>query len=338
MYFITGATGFLGGHIVCQMLIDKKELVALKRPSSSLKQLEIIADYYTSIGYEIDLNKVQWLQGDLFDEEIIKDTLTKVKTVIHSAGVVSFHPKDAHLLYEVNVEATKNLINYALECGLDYFLHVSSVSTLGAKSHMEINESSMFYEEGKGHYAKSKYLGEVEVHRASAEGLRVGIINPSLIIGAGDWSSGTAHFFKLFGGKFPFYGIGSTGFVTATDVAKAVLWMVNERSTEQFLLSEDNYPFKKIFDVIAEQLGTKKPQIPITIRRAEWAWRLFAVREAITGKRSYFSAENARSAVQDRKFDGQKILKQANSYTYTPVLKEVEKICTYYKTVQIGND
>ena len=109
-------------------------------------------------------------------------------------------------------------------------------------------------------------------------------------------------------------------------------------STEQFLLSEDNYPFKKIFDVIAEQLGTKKPQIPITIRRAEWAWRLFALREAITGKRSYFSAENARSAVQDRKFDGQKILKQANSFTYTPVLKEVEKICTYYKTVQIEND
>lgn len=329
MYFVTGATGFLGGHIVCQMLIEEMRVVALKRPNSSLEQLETIAHYYAQTGAEVDLHKIDWVEGDLFSEEAIKPVLNKAEGLVHAGGLVSFHPKDIDLLYQTNAQATRNLVNWSLEEGLGYFLHISSVSTLGGKGDEMINEKSMFREENKSHYAKSKYLAELEAHRASAEGMAVGIVNPSIILGVGDWKQGTAHFFDLYGRNFPFYGVGSTGFVMASDVAKVACVMAKEKKADQFLLNQNNYTFKEIFDTIALSFSAKCPSLAITPFRAELAWRLFAFREFLLGKKSFFSADNARSAAQIRNYDGSKIKKAIPFFQYNDVLEKIQSIADF---------
>ena len=72
-------------------------------------------------------------------------------------------------------------------------------------------------------YGQSKYLAEMEVWRGIAEGLNAVMVNPSIILGAGDWNSGSSAIFQSAYNNFPWYTKGSTGFVDVRDVASAMI-------------------------------------------------------------------------------------------------------------------
>jgi len=114
-------------------------------------------------------------------------------------------------------------------------------------------------------YGKSKYLGELEVWRASAEGLPVVIFNPSLIMGAGFWNNTTPAIYKEVERGHKYYPMGSNGMVDVRDVAQAaILALNNDVVNEKFLLNAENISYHKMFSTIAENIDATIPTKPLT--------------------------------------------------------------------------
>jgi nucleoside-diphosphate-sugar epimerase len=100
----------------------------------------------------------------------------------------------------------------------------------------------------------------MEVWRGMGEGLDAVIINPSTVLGFGNWHDSSCAIFKNSYKGFPWYTKGVNGFVAVEDVAKiAVLLMESNITEERFIINHENWEFKKLFDAIADGFGQKAP-------------------------------------------------------------------------------
>ena len=249
--FLTGGTGFLGSYVLQQLLKNQYSVRALRRNKK------------TPFYFPKDLiDRVEWIEGDILDVISLQDGMEGMDAVIHSAAIVSFNKKDRKEMYKVNVEGTANVVNIALENNITRFIHLSSVAALGrTPSGGNVNEEKKWEENDiNTHYAKSKHKAELEVWRAFCEGLNGVILNPSTILGYGDWNTGSCSLFKNVYNEFKWYSDGFNGFVDVEDVASVVLRFLENDITEQrFIVNSENWAFKKLQDVIADEFGKKHP-------------------------------------------------------------------------------
>ena len=116
-------------------------------------------------------------------------------------------------------------MNACIAGGVKKLVHVSSVSALGRKrNNMTVNEEAKWSEENNlSGYGKSKYYAELEVWRGISEGLNAVIVNPTIILGVGNWDDSSAAMFKNAYQEFPCYTEGISGFVDAADTAKCMV-------------------------------------------------------------------------------------------------------------------
>src|SRR5699024_11147456 len=109
-------------------------------------------------------------------------------------------------LRKINIEGTANVVNCALNAEVQKFCHLSSVAALGNETNEKaVHEESLRNNSAPhNYYSISKYGGEMEVWRASQEGLPVVIVNPAIILGAGNWHSGSGQIVSRAAKGFPF--------------------------------------------------------------------------------------------------------------------------------------
>lgn len=257
------------------------------------------------------LDQLQWAEGDVCDIFSLEDALEDISCVFHAAALVSFHSRDASRLIETNQKGTANLVNICLHKGIKYFFHISSNATMGATPWGEkANENTEWkFNKKTTQYSLSKYLAEMEVWRAAEEGLKICIINPSIILGPGIWKRGTCRLFYNVYNNFPFYSVGSSAFVDVNDVCRAILFLHDKKITDQrYLIHGHNLSFKELFTKMALALDKKPPYIKITANRVGIAWRLFKLLEWITGKRGLITKESAQSSVKKQMYSSDKLL------------------------------
>ena len=186
-----------------------------------------------------------------------------VEEVYHCAAKVSFHPKDKRKMYKTNIEGTKQLLYASENSSVKKFLFVSSIAVLdGFNENGELDESSDFNPKvDHSSYAISKHFSEMEVWRASAEGLNVAIVNPGLIIGSGNWNESSGTLFKELG-ENAFTFSGGTSYVDVRDVAKiSVELMENNIFGERFILISENKKYEEIANFIKQKLGKPATKI-----------------------------------------------------------------------------
>jgi dihydroflavonol-4-reductase len=319
---ITGGTGFLGAYII-KHLVEKGYAVRAIRRSNKLPAY---------ISKEI-LDKVEWVEGDVLDVVSLEDAMEGIDTVIHAAAIVSFYKKEQKQMYKVNVDGTANVVNIALEKNIKRFVHISSIAALGRKvDGGHVNEEKK-WEESKinTHYAKSKYKAELEVWRGISEGLNAVILNPSTILGYGDWNTGSSAIFNKVYGEFKWYTPGINGFVDVEDVAAAtVLLMESDIGEERFIINGDNWPFRKLMDTMADSFGKKKPVKQTTPLLLGIAWRVEKVISIFTGQKPILTKESAKVAHSKTYFDNAKFLKTFPQFSFTPLEKTIQKACEKY--------
>ena len=324
MTFITGATGLLGSHLIKELVKQGVKCKALYRSKIPFTAANI-----------------EWVNGDLFDTVLLEETLQGVDEVYHCAGKVSFNPKHKTELFKTNIEGTANIVNACLNTGVKKLLHVSSVSALGRLRENTIVTEEMRWSEETSNsvYGESKYLAEMEVWRGIAEGLNAVIVNPTIILGAGDWNTGSSEIFKTVYKEFPYYSEGITGFVDVVDVVTAMIVLMNsDISAERFIISAENISYKNLFDMIAEAFHKKPPHKNITPFMAAAVWRFEATKSLFTGKVPFITRETARTALAKVYFDNSKLLKALPSFKYTPLKNSVERICNELKKITILPD
>lgn len=319
---ITGGTGFIGSHIIKE-LVEKDYTVRALRRSTSKLPFYIPAEIF---------QKVEWINGDVLDIVSLDEAMNGIDAVIHSAAIVSFFKRDKKEMYKVNIEGTTNVVNSSLQNNIKRFVHVSSVAALGRTRNSHVDEEKK-WEENKfnTHYAISKYRAELEVWRGIAEGLNAVIINPSTVVGYGDWNTSSCRIFKTVYDGLSWYPIGVNGFVHIEDVARAAVQLMESNITEQrFIINSDNWPLRRLFNTIADNFGKKRPFRKATPFMGEMAWRLERLKSFFTGKKPLLTKETAAVSYSKTYFDNKKILAALPGFSFTTLEEGIQKACKKY--------
>ena len=331
MIFVTGGTGMVGAHLIYDLVLKGEKVLALKRPGSSLQRVEKIFGFYCKDPESL-LQKIEWVEGDLLDKEGLCRLLTGVDQIYHAAAIISFDSRDRDAIIHNNCEGTANLVDLALSMGIPHFCHVSSVAAIGSPPEgIEASEDHPWCN-SRDHsaYTESKYLSEMEVWRAILQGLNAVIVNPSVIIGPGDWKSGSSMVFSKVWHGLKFYTKGGTGFVDVHDVTSAMqLLMANETwetiKNQRYILSAENLTFREFFYQIADNLHVSRPKFLAGKTLLKIAWRFFALIRLLTGIKPTITREVVRSTYKTSSYDGSKICRTIG-FKYTPAEVSIREI------------
>jgi len=314
MILVTGATGLLGTELIQQLSSQNKAVKALYRntpPTFSHPTLE-------------------WVEGDIMDIVFLEELMENIDTVYHCAGLVSFSPKDIERLYKINVEGTANVVNACLNCGIKKLVHVSSVASIGRMPNSAVIDENTVWNSGdkNSEYAKSKHNGEMEVWRGVAEGLNAVIVNPSIILGAGDWNVGSTKIFKTVYNEFAWYSSGVNGFVDVQDVASVmILLMESDIVNQRFILNADNLAYKDLFTSIAKCWNKKPPYKEVTPFIAAIVWRLERLKSFFGDKSPLVTKETVTTALEKYYYKNDKLLNALPEFKYQHTEGSISRIC-----------
>lgn len=326
MVFITGSTGLVGGHLLVQLFKRGEKIKALRRSTSNFGELEIICKHY-SIEFTEIYSKVEWITGDLLDKTSYSSALKDVSTIYHCAAIVSFGNCTPDVLQQINIEGTRNLTKLALKHKISCFAFVSSIGALGqSRNDQPITEETSWNQNNDASvYSNSKYLSEQVAWEASRKGLNVVIVNPGVILGAGDFNKGSLSFFSQVQKGMPFYTSQQTGYVDVRDVCKAILYLVdNKIYNERFILVSENLTNKQLFTLIAKAMNKKPPFIQIGktgLGLAAWLEKGIC---KLTGKSPLLTPEIIRSALRIETYSSDKFIHSTGT-TFISMNKCIEE-------------
>ena len=321
MIFVTGASGLVGSHLIQSLLAKGKNVRAL---------------YRQSVPVFADSEKCEWFQGDILDPIGLTAALEGVDYVYHCAAIVSFAPGAAKKMLQSNVDGTANVVNACLEQKIKKLIFVSSVAALGRIREKEAIDETMNWTPATSNsvYGQSKYLAELEVWRAMEEGLPMAIVNPVIILGAGDWNNGSSGIFKSAYNEFPWYTSGMSGFVDVLDVVDAMqLLMESNVVGQRYVLSAENIHYRNIFNAIAKAFGKRLPHKKVTPFLAGIVWRLEAIKGLITGKAPLLTKETAATAQAIVRFNNQKFLNAFPDFKYRNIDDTIYRVAKELKAI-----
>ncbi|OEK06728.1 NAD-dependent epimerase/dehydratase family protein [Roseivirga misakiensis] len=313
--FITGATGLLGSFICRQLLAEGHEIRAVKRNTSKMTLLEDIAD------------KIEWVIGDMNDTVFLEEALSDIDGVIHAAAIISFDKRWEDKMYHTNVLGTADIVNASLKCGVQKFLHISSVAAIGRKAGEKYLDENNRWEEGEfdSIYARSKYYQELEVWRGAQEGLQVKIVNPSIVLGPGLWGAGgSTSVFNYAYDEKKFHPEGTVNYVDVRDVSEIVVKLLDsDIHDERFILNADTIDYKSFFGKIAKAFGKKAPSKQVKPWMLKVAVALEFVRSRITGKEAMITKDTAILSRAQFHFKNEKI-KEALNFEFKSLDESIE--------------
>jgi dihydroflavonol-4-reductase len=252
---ITGATGFIGSAVARKLVEAGFAVRALMRPSSRRAH---IAD--------LDLDPCE---GDLRDEDSIKNAMRGVRYVFHLAADYRLWARYPHEIFNVNVAGTGALMREALRTGVERVVYTSSVATLALRTDGSVADESvsMPEQDAIGAYKRSKIAGEALVSRMAAEeGLPAVIVNPSAPVGPRDVRpTPTGRIIvEAARGRVPAFVDTGLNLVHVDDVAEGHLAALRQgRIGERYILGGQNASFARMLSDIAGLVGRRSPRIRV---------------------------------------------------------------------------
>jgi nucleoside-diphosphate-sugar epimerase len=171
--FITGATGFIGTHLVKRLSQTEHEMCCLVRKTSNVRVLEELGTTLVT--------------GDVTDRDSPLEGMKGCDGVINLANIYSYWEPDKRIYTDVNVEGTRNVMEGALETGVSKVVHVSSVVTYGKPADCPFTEESPVGPVRFSEYARTKYAGDLIAWELyEKKGLPLVMIYPGAVLGPGD--------------------------------------------------------------------------------------------------------------------------------------------------------
>ena len=353
MILVTGGTGLVGSHLLWHLLQAGKRVRATYRPGANLEQVREVLEYYagnpsgetdsreasaTTPGKEVPgstgntiksagalFNSIDWFPADMLDYYSLDQAMIGISHVYHCAAIVSFDPSQRKQLIKSNIESTASIVNLCLEHNIKKLCHVSSVSALGTRHDGQpVTEQDNWKPSKKrSAYSVSKFQSEMEVWRGIAEGLDAVIVNPSVILGPGNWKRGSAGFFTAIQKGMKYYTRGMTGFVDVRDVCRCMIDLMDSGiSGERFILNSEDLYYRDLFNMIASGLGLPGPATYASEKLVEAGWRLEWLRSKLTFSKPMLTRETARSGRGISRYSSNKI-KEATGHEFIPIAETI---------------
>jgi len=246
---VTGAAGFIGQHVV-RMLEERGDTVrALLAPGESDSAL-------AGRSCEIRRCDIRDLPGLIPEAE-------GCAAVIHLAAIYKLWMADYRLMYEVNVEGTRNVLEAARRAGAEKVVYTSSIAAVGVEEGtLPATEGTAFNQHGRSsHYVLSKHYAELAALQAVDQGLPVTIVNPSFPMGVGDHRpTPTGRVIcRIVVGSYFAYGPGGINVVDVEDVARGHLLALDRGAVGQrYLLSGTDISYRDLFGRVQEIAGLSR--------------------------------------------------------------------------------
>lgn len=249
--FLTGATGFVGGHVLRAFAERGARQRVLVRSTSNLSGLEGIGD-------------LELVHGDLRQVNGFREALAGCDALVHVAADYRLWVRDPEAMYAANVAATRDLLRLAREMAVPRVVYTSSVATMGFRSDGSIvdEETPVSLAAMIGHYKRSKFMAEQVAIEAARGGQHVMVLNPTTPIGAGDVKpTPTGRIVVDFlNRRFPAYVDTGLNLVDVEEVARMhVVALDRGRPGERYILGGENLSLKQILDRMSAITGLPSP-------------------------------------------------------------------------------
>lgn len=250
---VTGATGFLGQHLVATLREQGREVVALVRDPSSADARRIAKTGAVLV------------RGDVLDGDSVEAAARGCTAVLHCAGKVSRQGVDAIAMTKVNVTGVETTLAACRRAGVRRAVVASTSGTIGVGTDPDqvADERTPAPLEiiNKWPYYRSKYYGEQLALAQNRDDFEVVVVNPALLLGPGDWQgSSTEDVRRALEQRMPLVPSGGYAFVDARDAALGMVLALDKgRAGQRYLLVSCNCPIRTFFSRIARVAGLDGP-------------------------------------------------------------------------------
>ena len=250
---VTGATGFIGSHLVHALLTRGDDVRVTLRPASPTTALEGL--------------DVEGVTADITDARAMRRAAKGIERAFHVAGTVNLRkPTDAVL--RTNAEGTRTVLDACLAAGVERAVHVSSVAAIGpARPGGALDERHVWSGPLGIPYADGKHAAEVEALRVAARGLDVVVASPAHVLGRGDERRSSTEVVRRFLlRRIPVYVPGAINVVDVRDVAAGHL-LADARGVpgERYILGTRNYTWERLFADLTRLSGVEGPALELPV-------------------------------------------------------------------------
>jgi dihydroflavonol-4-reductase len=314
--FLTGATGFIGGHVVPRLQRDGHELRCLvRRPAPRLEALGVAT-----------------VTGDVTDRASVERALAGCDGVVHLANVYTFWERDRRVYERVNVEGTRHVMECALAARVPRVVHVSSCVVFGRPKDVPFTEASEPGPERFSEYARTKHAGDrvawdLHEHR----GLPLVTIMPGAVLGPGDTRATGEYVRSLLARRMPARVMEDSllTFVHVRDVAEAIARAVlrDDLSGTRYLVGAERLTFGEVNRLVREIAGVPLPALRMPDALAATGAAMLTALARLTGRPPAWgmSVDQIRTMKQGFAFDGGRAARELG-FTYTPVRTAIEEM------------
>ncbi|MCK8602339.1 hopanoid-associated sugar epimerase [Desulfoferrobacter suflitae] len=319
--FVTGASGFIGGHVAIQLLQRGWRVRALRR--GPVFQRRLPAD------------PIDWRQGDLKDFDQVYRAMAGCEAVFHVAADYRLWARNPNEIYANNVTGTANVLEAALQHGVRRTVYTSSVGALG------LNPDGTPADEGTpvrledmvGHYKRSKFLAERKAEEFFRRGLPLVIVNPSTPVGPGDHKpTPTGRIIVDFlNGRMPAYLDTGLNIVHVSDVAHGHLAALEKgRIGEKYILGNENLTLSQIFSLLQRITKIPAPRLRLPHRPVLYLSYLSELIARLTGTEPLIPPEGVKMAHRYMFFKADKAISELG-LPQTPASVALEDAVRWYR-------
>jgi len=311
---ITGATDFVGSYIL--RLLLKKGYHRLYATHSANSTFDLLSEVK---------QHVHWIEWDPDGDILFGDDLPELDVIIHTATLISFYKSDRAKLFQLNIEGTSSVVDFALAADVKRFIHISTAAALGGGSDKLIDESTPWVDHTElSDYAVSMQYAEREVYRGMMEGLEAVILSPAMVLGGGYWDQQPLSLFGLIYNGVAYYPKGSTGIVDVRDVAQMASLMIDDDDYlgQKIILSAEQMSLKSIFELIASALSVSPPSKPLSSASATLARYYDFFKAKWTAQERIITKQSIAIAQHNYRYDNSRS-KSVDKFSYRPIRESI---------------
>jgi dihydroflavonol-4-reductase len=318
---ITGGSGYIGSAVVRELLNSGGKAKVLVRETADLRNLD---------GLDVDL-----VYGDITDFHSIKEALRGCDRVFHLAAIYAIWLPDPKMMYWVNVQGTRNVLEACLQKKIKKVVYTSSVAALGAHGKGRPADESAGFNlwHTRDHYYLSKFQAEQTALDYNRRGLPVVIVNPTNPCGPRDMAPtpNGQLIINIIKSKLPGYVDGGINVSDIDDTAKGhVLAMETGKPGEKYILGNTNVSVKEYFDLIAQIGGGKSPSIKIPKSVAVLSGYLYQGLAEITRKPPVTTAAWVRVGSEYSFWDSSKAVNELGM-PQTPIRESIKNAIDWFR-------
>lgn len=316
---LTGATGFLGRHLLAGLQDQSIAIAAVVRSREAAAELG-------RLGVDTTIGSVE-------QPEALREALSKpTDCIFHVAADTRQWSRHAEQQTRTNVEGTRNVIHAAREAGVRRLVHTSSVSAFGQQEDILTESSPRLGAQSWINYERTKAIAEELVLEADASGqLEANVLNPAHILGPGDTHNWASMFLLIDQDRLPGVPPGSGAFADVREIARAQLaaWRLPAHG-QSFLLGGAQASFLELVQTIARELGRRVPGKTLPAGFLRGYARVLDAISRVTGREPSITPQAVSFTCHHLRVDSGKAMRELG-YRQTPLDVLVHDTCVWLR-------